>query len=239
MDLGIAGRVAVVSASSKGLGLATARALAAEGCRVVLNGRDEAALDAAAASIPGDVETVVGDMSDPATPQALVDAAVGRWGALHIAVANNGGPPFGRALDVVDADVLAAVEANLLASVRLVRAARPHMASAGWGRICFITSSSVKEPIPALPLSNIARTGLWAWARTAAKELAPAGITLNLACPGLHDTDRVRSRGTPPDGPIGDPADFGAVVAFLCSEPAAFVNGAAVVVDGGAMRGLL
>ena len=239
MDLGIAGRVAVVSASSKGLGFASAAALAAEGCKVVMNGRDPDRLAAAAARIDGEVITVPGDMSDPATPAALVDAAVERWGARHIVVANNGGPKAGRAVDVTDEDVYGAVEANLVASLRLIRAARPHMQGAGWGRIACITSSSIKEPIPILSLSNVARVGLYAWAKTAANELGD-GITINLVCPGLHDTDRIRALGrTAADGPIGDPADFGAVVAFLCSEQATFVNGSTVVVDGGEMRSLL
>src|SRR5205807_2301865 len=126
---------------------------------------------------------------------------------------------------------------NLLTSVRLVREAVPHMRSAGWGRICCIASYSVKQPIPTLALSNTARTGLWAWAKTAAADLFSGGITLNLACPGAHATERTRQLGG--GGPMGDPADFGRVVAFLCSAPASFLSGAAVQVDGTATAGLL
>ncbi|MDQ4095237.1 MAG: SDR family oxidoreductase, partial [Actinomycetota bacterium] len=109
-----------------------------------------------------------------------------------------------------------------------------------WGRICLMTSSSIKQPIPTLALSNTARAGLWAWAKTAAADLFESGVTLNLACPGLHATDRVAELGGVAEGsPMGDPADFGRVVAFLCSEPAAFVSGAALQVDGARTVGLL
>jgi 3-oxoacyl-[acyl-carrier protein] reductase len=142
---------------------------------------------------------------------------------------------------VDDAALTAALNANLLTSVRLVRSAVPIMAEHGWGRICCITSYSVVQPIPTLALSNTARVGLWAWAKTAANDLATdeTGITLNLACPGPHATERMRQLGGDGGGsPMGDPADFGKVVTFLCSDPARFVNGAAVVVDGGATLAL-
>ncbi|MGH3929045.1 MAG: SDR family oxidoreductase, partial [Pseudonocardiaceae bacterium] len=126
----------------------------------------------------------------------------------------------------------------LLTSVRLVRQAVPHMRSAGWGRICLITSMTVKEPARSLALSSTARTGLWAWAKTAAADLAPEGITLNLACPGGHNTERNRQLGGT-GRRLGDPADFGKVVAFLCSDVARFVNGTALAIDGGATAGLL
>ncbi|MDQ4069035.1 MAG: SDR family oxidoreductase, partial [Actinomycetota bacterium] len=160
-----------------------------------------------------------------------------RFGRLDILVANAGGPPAGRALEVDDDQLLAALNANLLTSVRLVREAIPHLRGQGWGRICLITSSSVKQPIPALSLSNTARTGLWGWAKTAAADLFEGGITLNLACPGLHATDRVKELSLEP-GPLGDPADFGRVVAFLCSDPARFISGTAVLVDGARSLGL-
>jgi 3-oxoacyl-[acyl-carrier protein] reductase len=112
------------------------------------------------------------------------------------------------------------------------------MRAGGWGRICLITSSSIKQPIPTLALSNLARTGLWAWAKTAATDLFDDGITLNLACPGSHATDRMKSISMP-TGPMGDPADFGRVVAFLCSEPARFMSGSTVLVDGARSVGLV
>ena len=239
MDLGLAGKVALVTASSKGLGRASAQALSQEGAKVVLCARDEAALAEAAAAMPGEALAVAADVTDPATPQRLADAAVDRFGGLDVLVANADGPPPARALEVDDETLQAALQANLLTSIRLVQASLPPMRAAGWGRICLITSKAVKEPIPTLALSNTARTGLWAWAKTAAADLFDEGITLNLACPGTHDTDRARETGSTGRGPVGDPADFGKVVCFLCSEPAGFVSGTAVLVDGATTTGLL
>ena len=236
MDLGLSGRVAVVTAASKGLGRATALALAAEGVKVVLNARNAAALDELADTLP-DAVVVAGDITDPLVPGQLVDAALKRWGQVDIVVGNAGGPPTGSALDVDDEQILAAMNANLLASVRLARAAVPHMREQRWGRVCFIASASVRQPIRDLALSNMARTALWAWTKTAAKDLAEDGITVNLAAPGLHATDRLLERGV--TGRTGQPADFGQVVAFLCSEQARFINGIALGVDGGAVNGLL
>ena len=240
MDLGVAGRVALVTAASKGLGRASAVALAQEGVKVAICARGAEALADAEAELGAhtDVLAVRADVTDPATPGGLVAAAVERFGRLDIVVANAGGPPAGRALEVDDAQLAAALNANLLTSVRLVRQAVPHLRGQGWGRICLITSSAVKQPIPTLALSNTARAGLWGWAKTAAADLFGDGITLNLACPGLHATDRVKEI-TLSGGQLGDPADFGRVVAFLCSEPAKFVSGAAVMVDGARSLGLL
>jgi len=249
LDLGIAGRVGVVSAASKGLGFASARALAEEGAKVVICARGAEALAdaeraiaeaAAKAGRGGEVHAVVADVTEPAAPARLVQEALDRFGSLQILVANAGGPPAARALELDDEAILAAVNANLLTTVRLVREAVPHMRSAGWGRVCAIASVAVKQPIATLAASNTARTGLWAWAKTAAADLAPDGITLNLACPGFHLTDRFKALGHDAGGaPAGDPADFGKVVAFLCSAPAAFISGVAIQVDGGATLGLL
>ncbi|MBW3557588.1 MAG: SDR family oxidoreductase [Actinobacteria bacterium] len=244
MDLGIAGRVALVTASSKGLGRATAVALGGEGCKVVICARGEEALGQAAAAVEeagGDVLAIVDDVTDPEAPARLVASTVEHFGRLDILVGNAGGPPPGRALEVSDDDVAWAVNANFTTSVRLVREAVPHMRSGGWGRVCLITSSSIKQPIPTLALSNSARTALWAWAKTAAQDLSGDGITVNLACPGPHDTDRMKALKESGQftGPLGDPSDFGKVVAFLCSEPARFVSGAALQVDGAGVVGLL
>lgn len=241
MDLGIAGKVAVVAAGSRGLGRATAEALASEGVRLVIAARGEEALAATEASIRSfgtDVETVVADVTDPAVPERLVRKAIERFGGVDIVVANAGGPPPGRALDIDDAQLDAALNANLRSAVRLVRAAVPVMRERRWGRLCCITSYSVVQPVPTLALSNAARVGLWAWAKTAAQDLASegSGITLNLVCPGPHATDRMRELGG--EGAMGNPGDFGKIVAFLCSRPAGFVNGAALVVDGGATLAL-
>jgi 3-oxoacyl-[acyl-carrier protein] reductase len=184
------------------------------------------------------VATRAADITDPDAPALLVDATREAFGTIDIVIANAGGPPAGRALDLDDAAIEGALNANLLASVRLARASVPEMRQRGWGRICCITSYSVVQPVPTLALSNTARAGLWAWAKTAAQDLAheASGITLNLLCPGPHATDRMRELGG--SGVMGDPADFGSVVAFLCSKQAGFVNGAALVVDGGATLAL-
>ena len=237
MDLGLSGRVAIVTGASKGLGLGAAKALAAEGAKLVLCARDAGRLEEAAAALPAETAAIAADVTDPMTPAMLAATAVERFGAVHVLVANAGGPPPTRALDVDDTAMHAAVEANMLTSIRLVQACVPHMREAGWGRICLLTSYGVKQPIPTLAYSNAARTGLWAWAKTAAQDLVDDGITLNLACPGLHATDRAKELGA--TGRMGDPDDFGKVVAFLCSEAAGFVSGSALQVDGASTLGLL
>jgi 3-oxoacyl-[acyl-carrier protein] reductase len=239
MDLGIAGRVALVTAASKGLGRASALALRHEGVDVVICARGKDAVNETVADLGGPDHALglVEDVTDPGSPTRLVAATLNRFGRVDILVANAGGPPPGRALELEDSQIEAAVNANLITSIRLVREAIPHMQAGGWGRVCCITSYSVKQPIPGLALSNLARTGLWAWAKTAAQDVASSGVTINLACPGSHATDRIKQLGG--SGPMGDPADFGRVVAFLCSETAKFVNGVALQVDGGAILGLL
>jgi 3-oxoacyl-[acyl-carrier protein] reductase len=237
MDLGIEGKVALVTAASAGLGLGCASALAAEGCRVAINGHDPERLDAAGATLGGHPLTLAADVTDPAAPATLVASTVERFGRVDILVANAPGPPKARALEVSDDAIRDAVEANFLTSVRLVRAAVPHMRRTGWGRIVLLTSVAIKEPIPDLAASSAARTGLWAWAKSAAQDLIADGITLNVLAPGLHDTDRVRALGH--TGPTGDPADFGRIAAFLCSVHTGFLSGVALQVDGAATLGLL
>ena len=237
MDLGIDGKVALVTAASKGLGRGAALALSREGVRLVICARDPERLSATAAELPGEVLAIPADVTEPEGPGRLVAATIERFGSLDILVANAGGPPQVRALDVREDDLLSALNANLLTSIRLVQAAVPHMREAGWGRICLLTSYSVKQPIASLAYSNTARTGLWAWAKTAAQDLIGDGITLNLVCPGPHATDRAKELGI--SGPMGNPEDFGRIVAFLCSDTAGFVSGAALQVDGAGTLGLL
>ena len=219
-------------------------ALAAEGARVVITARGEESLAKAEEELRlagADVFAVAVDVTRPDSPAQLVAAAIQRWERLDIVVANAGGPPPGSALEIDDDALRLAFEANTLTSIRLVREALPHLRAGGWGRLCCITSYSVVQPIPGLALSNTARTGLWAWAKTAAADIAaldPA-ITLNIVCPGAHATDRMIELGGGSDGArLGDPDEFGRVVAFLCSQPAAYINGAAIVVDGGATLAL-
>ncbi len=237
MDLGIEGKVALVTAASKGLARGVAAALASEGCRVVICAREPERLARAAAEMPGDVFAIPADVTDPTAPARLVEATVERFGGLDILVANAGGPPATRALDVTDDGMRAAVNANMLTSIRLVQAALPHLRSAGWGRIVLLTSQYVKQPSPELAYSNAARTGLWAWAKTASQDLIDDGITLNLLCPGLHATDRIKELGH--EGRMGDPDDFGRIAAFLCSTHTSFLSGAAIQIDGAGTLGLL
>jgi 3-oxoacyl-[acyl-carrier protein] reductase len=237
VELGISGRVALVAASSRGLGRAAADALGEEGASVVICGRDARSLaraeaELAAAGVP--VLALQADVTEPDAPRRLVAAALERFGRLDIVVPNAGGPPAGRALEVDDEAIERAVEANFLTSVRFVRAALPHLLEEGYGRICCLASYTVAQLLPTLALSNAARLGLWAWAKTAAHDLRGTGVTLNLVCPGPHATARMRELGGAGGAAsMGDPADLGRVVAFLCSEPARHVNGATVVVDGG------
>jgi 3-oxoacyl-[acyl-carrier protein] reductase len=241
MDLGIAGKTALVTAASKGLGRASALALAAEGANVVICARGADALSETEAAIKAtgaEVLALVEDVTAPDAPARLVGAATERFGALDILVANAGGPPPGRALEVDDQALAAAVNANLLTSIRLVREAVPWMTRARWGRVCLITSYTIKQPVATLSLSNTARTGLWAWAKTAAADVFADGITINLICPGPHATDRMKQLGGDPAG-MGDPAAFGRIVAFLCSQPVAFMTGSTVNVDGATVHGLI
>ncbi len=243
MDLGIKGKVALVVAGSRGLGRATAEALAGEGVRVMLSARHEANLAEAQSALRAtgaEVEFRVADITDPEAPASLVKATVEAFGSVDIVIANAGGPPVGRSLEVDDEMLINALNANLMSAIRLSREAVPIMRDHGWGRICCIASYSVVQPIPTLALSNTARVGLWAWAKTAAQDLASeaTGITVNLICPGPHATDRMLELGGTGAGAMGRPEDFGRVAAFLCSQQARFVNGAALVVDGGATLAL-
>ena len=248
MDLGIAGRRAAVAAASSGLGLATARALAAEGVRVVIGARSAEKLEAAAASIDGDVIAVVGDVGTPEGATGWARAAAEALGGVDILVTNAGGPPPGNFAST-DLDAYApAIDLNLLSVVAMCKELVPPMQARGWGRVAAITSVSVRQPLPYLILSNTARAGATGFLKTLALEVAGDGVTVNSVLPGTHDTDRIRNlhggdmtnaAADIPVGEIGRPDDFGKVVAFLCSDQARFITGAAVPVDGGAVRGLL
>jgi 3-oxoacyl-[acyl-carrier protein] reductase len=239
MDLGLQGKRAAVAAASAGLGLGAARALAAEGVQVAICGRDQAKVDAAAEEI-GAVGLVV-DRSDPGAASGFVaDAADRLGGTVDILVANNGGPPPGTFASTDLVGYQQALDLNLLTSIELCRAAVPAMQAQGWGRVVAITSIGVRMPPPNLMASATARAGLTAFLKILASEVAGDGVTVNSIQPGLHDTDRVRQLhgGAAPDR-IGDPDDFGALVAFLCSEQASFVTGTGLLVDGGAFPGLV
>jgi 3-oxoacyl-[acyl-carrier protein] reductase len=246
MDLGIAGRTAAVAGASSGLGFASARALAAEGVRVAICGRDRARIEAAAARIDGAVP-LVADVGTTEGATGFVEAAVEALGQVDILVPNAGGPPPGTFASTPLAAYRPALELNLLSTVAMCEAAVPAMCERGWGRVVAITSISVRQPIPTLILSNTARAGLTAFLKTLAVEVAGRGVTVNTVQPGLHLTDRLRglygddieaANAGVPTGQVGDPDDFGATVAFLCSTRARFVVGAALPIDGGTYQGL-
>lgn len=262
MDLGISNRTALVTAASKGLGRACARALAGEGCNVVMSSRGGAGLDEAARAIASAtgarVEAVAADVAREADLERLAEAAAGHFGGVDILVTNTGGPPPGTFGQIDDGQWQAGFESTLLNVVRLCRLCVPRMRDQGWGRVVNITSVSVQEPIANLVVSNAVRAAVHGLAKTLATEVGGSGVTVNCVCPGLHLTDRLRelaeiraegSGGTVeaaldamaasiPVGRLGDPDEFAKVVAFLCSEPAGFVTGTSVLVDGGATQGV-
>jgi 3-oxoacyl-[acyl-carrier protein] reductase len=252
MDLGITGRRAAVAAASAGLGLGAARALVREGVDVAVCGRHADRVDTAVAALRAEREgaQVVGLVVDVGTPEGaagFVEDATAALGPLDILVCNAGGPPPGTfASTGVDA-YPPALALNLLSTVAMCQTAVPPMAERGWGRVVAITSVTVRMPAATLILSNTARAGATAFLKTLATEVAGRGVTVNSIQPGLHATDRLLQLhdgdvsgvgATLPTGRVGDPDDFGAAVAFLCSQQARFVTGAALLVDGGAYPGL-
>jgi 3-oxoacyl-[acyl-carrier protein] reductase len=254
MDLGISGRTAAVAAASSGLGLASAQALAGDGVRVAICGRDRARLDDALATLPpvdGGHVGLVADVSRTAGASGFVAAAAEALGSSpDILVTNAGGPPPGTFASTPLEAYGPALELNLLSVVAMCAAAVPAMRERRWGRVVAITSISVRQPIATLILSNTARAGATAFLKTLATEVAPDGVTVNSVLPGSHATERLRNlhggdeglaraAASVPTRTLGDPADFGRVVAFLCSDHARFVTGAALQVDGGAYGGLL
>lgn len=247
MDLGIAGKRAAVAAATSGLGLATARALAAEGVRVAICGRDRARLQKAAASLGEEAVALVADVSTADGAVHFVERSREALGGLDILVTNAGGPPAGNFASTELDAYPAALDLNLLSVVAMCKTAVPGMREQGWGRVLAITSISVRQPIPGLILSNTARAGATGFLKTLAREVAADGVTVNSIQPGMHRTPRVQQlfggdfaalTRDVPAGVMGDAEDFGRVAAFLCSQHARFVTGAAVPVDGGAYAGL-
>ncbi len=259
MDLRLSGRVAIVGGASKGIGLATARMLAAEGARVVIAARTAATLEAAIASIradvPGaDVVAVPCDMASAADIERLVQTTAERFGAIDIVVNNAGGPPPGTFEQHADDAWLGAFDQNLMSVVRLTRAALPWLQRSDQARVINITSTAVREPIEGLILSNAVRLGTTGLAKTLSKELGPRGITVNNVGPGLTLTGRIRpvleaqARASGrtfddvaaeraeriPTGRMGEPEDVAAMIVFLASAQARQVSGQTILVDGGA-----
>jgi 3-oxoacyl-[acyl-carrier protein] reductase len=237
MKLGIDGKVAVVTASSRGLGKATVQALLGEGVKVVAVARNKMDLVALEASKQAECTALAGDLLDPETPQRAIDLAIKTYGRVDILVANTPGPPAIQPLEATDADFQRAFEATFFPAVRLIRAVIPPMSQSRWGRILIVSSTSVIGPKPFLSLSAAARSALWAWAKSAAPELFESGITINALFAGPHATDRVRQLGASPKV-MGLPDDFGAFVASICGESTRFITGTGYVLDGGEFKGI-
>jgi 3-oxoacyl-[acyl-carrier protein] reductase len=257
MDLGIAGRNAIVCASSKGLGRACALALAEAGCALVLNGRDRESLDRTARELRQatgvEVREVLGDLDNPATRAELIAACPD----ADILVNNNGGPPHKSFGEINREDILKGIESNMLTPVALVQALAPGMVERKFGRIINITSSSVRAPIAGLDVSSGARAGLTAFLASAARLFARDNVTINSIQPGSFETARQKAglaraaaqRGVSEDaarvdsmaripvGRFGDPDEFGALCAFLASAHAGFITGQNILIDGGAFAG--
>jgi 3-oxoacyl-[acyl-carrier protein] reductase len=262
MDLELAGKAALVTGGSAGLGLGAARALCEEGVSVVLCARGEPRLAAAVEALSrlgrGKVAGIVGDVGAPTEPERIVRDAERVAGDLSVLVANAGGPRPGSWKELGDADWEAAFHLTLMSAVRLTRAVLPGMIARGWGRIIFITSTSVKQPIDGLLLSNVFRPGVIGFAKSLANEVARSGVTVNCVCPGPYNTERIEEvlaqraakagidlaeskrrylKGVPA-GRFGEPVELGWVIAFLASERASFVSGSSISVDGGSVRGI-
>lgn len=246
MDLGIKGRTAIVCASSSGIGRACARALAGEGVDVVINARSSGKLEETAAEIRDHapevrVTAVAGSVTDPAVREALVAAA----GEPDILVNNAGGPPPGDYREWDRDTWIAALDQNLLAAVELIRLTADGMAERGFGRIVNVTSSAVRVPIPIIGLSNATRAALTNFVFGLVPQYSPKGVTINNLLPGPFDTERLRKSsdiakmvgGNPVAGRIGDPAEMGALCAFLCSAHAGYLTGQNIQMDGGLSPG--
>jgi len=248
MDLGLSGRTAIVCGATSGMGLAIAEELVREGANVSMLGRRRDLLEREAERLGA--LAVQGDLTIPQHLERLVQATVGAFGGVDVLVLNGGGPPAGPAVGLTAEAVDEAVALLLTSHVTLVGRCLPHLRQSGRGRIVAIESSSVREPLSNLALSNAVRPGVVGWLKTLARELGPDGITVNTIAPGRIDTDRLRAV-YGPDGPsqadleqvparrLGTPAEIAAVVCFLASDRAAYVSGAVVPVDGGLTRGLL
>lgn len=260
MDLGLAGKRALVLASSRGLGLGVATALVAEGAHVVITGRSAEKLEAAAARLsaggPGRAEALACDFSADGAVATLAEGAIARLGGIDVLVNNTGGPPPGSVLAVTSETWEKQFGAMVRNVFDLTGRLVPEMRARGWGRILTIASSGVEQPIPGLGISNALRAALAGWSKTLAEEVARDGVTANLILPGRIQTERVdeidranaeksgkpveevaaASRAAIPVGRYGTVEEFAAVAAFLVSEPASYVTGSMIRCDGGAIR---
>jgi 3-oxoacyl-[acyl-carrier protein] reductase len=247
MDLGLSGRTAIVCGASAGMGLAIDEALAAEGTNVAMFARRRELLEREAERLGA--LAVRGDVTNPADLKRLVDRTLEAFGGLDILVNNGGGPPRTAAVGLTDEQVEEAVELLLLSAIRLTALCLPQLQRSGRGRVINITSSSVREPIDNLALSNSIRPGVIGWAKTLAREVGPRKITVNSIAPGRIETERLAEvyAGEPraedleaiPLRRFGAPAEVAQVVCFLASDAASYMTGSVIPVDGGLTRSLL
>jgi 3-oxoacyl-[acyl-carrier protein] reductase len=263
MDLGLRGKTAIVAAASRGLGKVVARALAAEGANVVMFSRNPSAIEAAAkevrssAAAGAQVVGLTADVTRLTDLERVVKSTIDAFDAISVVFNNAGGPKPGVFHTLTDEDWYAALDLNLISAVRLTRLCLPHMRHRHWGRVIVSTSSSVKQPLPNLMLSNAVRSATTAWAKTLSDQVAPDGITVNCLAPGRIETERTRQIDedaaqregrtreeveqqmltTIPVRRYGRPDEFGAAAAFLASEPAGYITGVTLLVDGGMFRG--
>ena len=248
MDLGIEGRVALVLGGSRGIGRGIATALAREGARVAIASRTRETLEGAATEIEGDVTAFVADTADLERIERLPGEVAEALGPVEILITNTGGPPPGLAHDAELDAWREAYDSLILAPRVLIGATLPGMRERGWGRIVNVGSSSTREPIGGLTLSNAHRPGLVGYLKTLAREVAADGVTVNDVATGRFATDRLAAnwggwdemeRGAAADVPagrLGQPDEYGDLVAFLCSERAAYVTGTSIPIDGGLLR---
>lgn len=263
MDLGLKGRVAIVAAASTGLGRAVARELSKEGAKVAICARTADALEKTAHEIQretgGEVFHKTVDLRNEAEISAFVAAIEARFGRVDICVTNSGGPPSKLFAETRPADWQSAIDLLLLSTIHFARETLPRMQKNGWGRFITITSYAAKQPVDGLLLSNSVRAAVTGLAKTLASEYARYGITVNNVCPGYTATDRlselseaVAARNKTsvnevvenwkkqiPAARLGTPEEFAAVVTFLASERASYVNGTSIAIDGGIVRGLI
>jgi len=246
MELGLSGRTAIVCGASAGIGLAIADALAGEGANVAMFARRRDALEREADRLGG--LAVRGDVTVPNDLERLVEQTIEAFAGVDIVIHNSGGPPRTSALEMNEENVEAAVQLLLVSAVRLTGLCLPHLEQSAAGRIVTITSSTVREPVDNLALSNAIRPGVVGWSKTLARELGPKGITVNCIAPGRIDTERIRE--VYPDGPtaedlasiplgrLGQPSEIGSLVAFLCSDRGSYISGVTIPVDGGLLRSI-
>lgn len=237
MNLNLEKKVALVTGASRGLGRATAEALAREGAKVVAVARSRDELAQLEAAYPGQCLALVGDMLDPDLPELAVQTALRQFGRLDVAIINTPGPRSIQPLEARESDFTQAFDSTFFPAMRLLRHAAAPMIEQRWGRILIISSTSVKAPKPFLCLSASTRSALWAWAKSAAPTLYRDGVTVNAIFAGPHDTERARELGVK-ERTMGSAHNFGQYLTSLCADATCFVTGTGFIVDGGELMGI-